>query len=571
VSEVRRFGFFTVLLFCAAHARAEVRVTVQSSAEQVAVDDTVDVQIVVSIRGEEQFEQLVPPPFDGFEVENSSEGNSTSLTVVNGRRSMSTDFRTTFTLRATLPGKHDVSNARAVLANGKEVGPDKRVVVEVTGEAKTRDAADGESSNADMIERFGGKIPQTFLDVQPSTVTAVVGEQIVVTTTLWTEVSLSGEPRLPALRPEHAYGVLIKDNDAQPGKPKQVRRTWSGRPFVGFVLRREALFPLQPGKLELPALTTTVQRGRFGGSKDLKLTSTPTSIEVQALPPVPDGGTFSGIVGTYRLERSFPELTSASGQARMPRADDVFTHRLVLRGTGNIDLAVLPEIRFAPGTKTYAPTTSKTTETVNGLAGGSLTVDTLLAAPAGTFVVPEVRVVVFDPEQRLYVPLVAAKESWTIAAGAARAASATTKPNVTVSLPSMARLPAFNMLSSLWWPLLLCTSSLLVLMALWVRQQKRSDDAVDDERAFSAGLKSGDIDTLQALVLAQASARTGVDLTGLSAASIAQLSALSSLDRGLPDRLARFITDVESSRFGGGRRPIAEAQALFKLLSGGAP
>ena len=124
------------------------------------------------------------------------------------------------------------------------------------------------------------------------------------------------------------------------------------------------------------------------------MTTQPVTIRVRPL-PAPRPADFYGAVGSFDL--------SSSLSATEAKVNDAITLTVILKGSGNLNLAGEPMINFPQGIEKYDP---KITVKSSGSSSGSKTFEYLLIPRnTGSFELPPVSYTVFDPQQEKYVTL----------------------------------------------------------------------------------------------------------------------------------------------------------------------
>lgn len=138
ITNTSIFLFF--LLMCSGLSGASV--TLSADSDTVQVDGSF--RLILSAEG--SFESIVEPDFNGFEVENRSESQSNSISIINGKMESKKSINYTYFLRAVKNGVFKIGPAKAVLKNGKTESSNT-VTVTVTGSGSGMNPGKGSSQD----------------------------------------------------------------------------------------------------------------------------------------------------------------------------------------------------------------------------------------------------------------------------------------------------------------------------------------------------------------------------------------------------------------------------------------
>jgi hypothetical protein len=240
--------------------------------------------------------------------------------------------------------------------------------------------------------------PSVFLrsEVEPSQ--PLVGQQVLYSLYVYTRQDLAGvsEKEQPTF-----HGFWVRDV----GLPEHLSSdivAVDGVRYTRVPLQRKVLFPLRPGRHVLEAASADVvvdsyDPGFFAPpvprSQLLHLTTPPTIVEVQPLPPAPPG--FGGAVGQLRLQAHL-----APGSLPLGGATAVTVR---LSGIGNLQGIPAPRLD-APATLTVSPPEQNGADQVAGTTVQGQRTWTYLVVPhrAGQFPLRVSAVPYFDPVQRAF-------------------------------------------------------------------------------------------------------------------------------------------------------------------------
>ena len=184
-------------------------------------------------------------------------------------------------------------------------------------------------------------------------------------------------------------------------RPEVVER--DGRPYWRRPVLRRALFAFQPGKQELPASEAELhviyyRPSGFGEEptrpESVAVESNPVTVTVRDLPPSAGNG-FKGAVGRFRIESGLEPTEIEAGQSAQ------LTIRIV--GDGNLDGLPDPVMPTFDGISVFPPEeTSSWRARGSRVEGERSWLYTLVPERAGTWNLPSVDWIIFDPVAQSY-------------------------------------------------------------------------------------------------------------------------------------------------------------------------
>ena len=369
--------FFTWLSALAAQGDVQVSASLDRSTAEVGetVVLTVSIQAITV-----QSPEIRNPELDGFEIIGTADRSSFRFSSVAGSvREVSRQYTlrieragplTIPPIQVTIDGRHYEtvvlqlvavsSNAAAALPMGLEPRPGEEVAVR--------------------------------LWVEPET--AYVGQQVTMTVAAFFDPLVRSRlQRQPEYRPPEVQGFWTTD---LPGPARPVRRTVGGREYYVQIYRR-ALFPLSPGRIQIPAAAVIyeVRRGLIYAPETFHVESAPASVTVLPTPANQAPPGFAGAVGRYEGEVSFDRSSVAAGEAV----------NLILDVTGEGNIRALPRPELPPVANLRVYEGAEETETqVRGtqLTGHKRFSWVLIPERAGRYIIPELTLPHFDPATGAY-------------------------------------------------------------------------------------------------------------------------------------------------------------------------
>jgi hypothetical protein len=217
------------------------------------------------------------------------------------------------------------------------------------------------------------------------------GEQTTLSLWIYARVDLS---RVDAVTLPKLDGFWSEDVES----PKELSgetKMLDGIPYRAYLLKRLALFPVKSGTREIGAVEADITTGfLFAGRREHRA-SQPLTLKVKPLPPGAPAGFQPSSVGSWTLST---ELTAARAELGTP-----VTRRVMVDGRGNVKDLVVPRPALPAALKLYDPSTSDKVNTARGRVQGRRTQEYLvLAQQTGTFEIPSLDLVYFDPDSRRY-------------------------------------------------------------------------------------------------------------------------------------------------------------------------
>lgn len=295
----------------------------------------------------------------GFEIlAGPYRSQSSSVSIINGKRTSSSSVTFTYTLSAmeegtfTIPAATISANGEKMISNAltiKVLPPDQ----DAPASSQSQGRRGGSSSGAGEIS--GNDI---FITATANKTNVYEQEAILLTYKIYTRLDLRGfdNVKMPDFKGFHSQEVNL------PQTKQFTQEHYKGRNYHTTVYRQFVLFPQQAGKLEIdPARfdASIAQAVRsddpfdafFGGGTSYvavkkTLTTPKITINVKSL-PANKPASFSGAVGSF-------SLTSDINTQNL-KTNDAVTIKLTLSGTGNMKLIQTPEVAFPNDFEIYDP------------------------------------------------------------------------------------------------------------------------------------------------------------------------------------------------------------------------
>lgn len=324
---------------------------------------------------------------------------SSSMQFINGAVSSSVTY--SYVLQPKEIGKVTIGSA-AIEAAGKTL-KSTAIALDV---AKSAAPAKRQPAQAeDVTAQFADKI---FLRATVDRTHVVQGEQVNLVFKLYTMVDVVnfGGGKDPTFTGFWGEELEIP-------KGSQTREVVNGKRYTVAPIKRYALFPTQPGTLEIsPMERQTVVRVQsprsmdpfdaffrdpFGRNVEYLVKSEGVRIKVDPLPPgAPDD--FKGAVGQFAMSTSLDKKTT--------RTNEPVSVKVTISGTGNIKLLEAPAVEFPPDFEQYTPKVSDNINRQGERISGSKTFEFLLLPRyPGLKVIKPITFSYFDLAKREFIHL----------------------------------------------------------------------------------------------------------------------------------------------------------------------
>lgn len=406
---------FTMMLAVSAFAE-DVKITL-AAPTTVEAGDKFRVQFKVNSQEAKNFNA---PDFKGFEViYGPSTSTQSSFQIINGHTTQSSSVTYTFVILAAMPGTYTLGPATATY-DGKTIKSNTisiKVLPIGQGGANTGNSsgtAQGRQSSRPVTTGSDISTKDLFMTATASRTNVYEQEAILLTYKIYTLVNLIElDGKLPTLD-----GFQIQEIPLPRNKEFQIEQ-YNGRNYRTVIWSQYVLFPQKEGNLVIPSITyegTVVTQNRaidpidafFNGTSaqmelKKKITTPRLNIKVSALPNKP--ADFSGGVGSFTL--------SSSVNTRELLTNDALTLKVQVKGHGNMKLLGTPIVEWPKDFETYdAKINDNFSLTHNGLQGAKEFEFLAVPRHAGTYTIPPVKFIYFDPANRSYKTLTS--EAYTI-------------------------------------------------------------------------------------------------------------------------------------------------------------
>ena len=403
----RLLAFFAAVL-CTLPALAQASIKVQAP-NLVGLNEQFNLTFIIS--GDKAPSDFSWDPGSDFQlVWGPQKGSSSSVSIINGKTTRSSQTTYTYVLLPKNTGRFQLNAAEATV--DKERLTSTRPTIEVVSDGAAAASQGSQSSQGQSSQGQGGSqssaqtgtvsADDMFLRLSFSKRNVMVGETITATLKLYQRVNIAGfeDAKFPTFN-----GFWSQEIQA-PTNIQFHRESVGEMIYNAAVLRSWNLVPQKAGDItidgaELVCLVNIrTQRPATGSIFDSffqddyqtirkRVTTQPVTIHVSALP----GGapaSFGGGVGSFKMSAA---LTRDS-----LKTHDAASLRVTVTGTGNISLLEAPKVNFPPDFEVYDVKTSD-------VSGGKVFEYPFIPRSYGDFVLGPVEYSYFDISSRKYVTL----------------------------------------------------------------------------------------------------------------------------------------------------------------------
>ena len=402
--KMKRILITALTLLAAAVAFAQTSIKVEAP-NVVAADEQFNVTFI--IEGEDSPTDFSWSSNDDFQIQwGPQQGKSTSIQIMNGKRTKNVQSTYTYVLRPVKAGRFTLPAATAkVKGNGISSSP---VTIEVVaaGTSSSRPQTGQSSGQTAQRQQAGVQDSDLFLSLTLDRSKVVVGEPIIATLKLYQRVNVAGFENVsfPTFN-----GFWSQEIEA-PSNIEFVRELYDGQIYNAALLRKFVIIPQQQGQVTInPAEMTCLVNIRVssGGSSIFdgffddyrtvrkKISTKPVTVSVS---PLPAGApaSFAGGVGEFKISAKVSKDTLKTHEAA--------SLLVTVSGKGNVSLLEAPKVTFPIDVEVYD---TKVTDKIDktGLSGSRTYEFPFIPRSHGDFEIEPVKYSYYDVNQRKYVTL----------------------------------------------------------------------------------------------------------------------------------------------------------------------
>lgn len=391
----------------ASYAQKSIRV---EAPEVVGLDEQFNVTFIIEGEGK-------PSSFSWSQgsdfrlVWGPQQGSSTSIQIINGKRSKSSQYTYTYVLSPLKAGKFRLPSASATVGGSSLTSTAEEI--EVVADAASSSSSAGQSSGSRGSGQSvpAGDVPSgdLFLRLSLSKTDVVVGEPVTATLKLYQRVDIAGfeDARFPS------FDGFWSQETASPSNIQFKRETLGDKIYEAAVIRGYVLIPQKAGDLQIdPAelvclVNLRTQRQSTSIFDDFfdmgyktvrKRISTPVvKVHVRSL-PAGAPASFGGGVGSFSIDARLSADTLS--------AHDAASLTVTVSGKGNVSLLEAPKVRFHPDMEVYDVKSAGGSDKSRGGTSGSKVFEfPFIPRSAGDFTIDPIEYSYYDVDGGRYVTL----------------------------------------------------------------------------------------------------------------------------------------------------------------------
>ncbi len=339
------------------------------------------------------------PDFRGLTVL-SGPNESSSIQMVNGAVSSTVTY--SYVLVAQSVGTFTIGSSSLFYKGKRFVTKPIRVKV-IKGKVKAKSSNSSGISDEELMQNV-------FIRAIPNKTTLFKGEQLILTYKLYTRLNISS----PQISQLPSYKGFWNEELEMLNRINFHVEMYKGKRFKVATIKKIALFPTETGKLTITPfelkVPIVVQKRRRSGDIFDDFFSDPFFNRTQTIEkniasnrvvinakPLPAGApaSFTGAVGKFGFKVSIDKLKA--------KVNDPITIKIKLTGTGNIELAQIPELKMPEGFEVYDPKTSNKITRKNYVSGTKTVEYLVVPRISGKRRIDPISFTYFDTQKKKYV------------------------------------------------------------------------------------------------------------------------------------------------------------------------
>ena len=339
------------------------------------------------------------PDFRGLTVL-SGPNESSSIQMVNGAVSSTVTY--SYVLVAPSVGNFTIGSSSLFYKGKRFVTKPIRVKV-IKGKVKAKSSNSSGISDEELMQNV-------FIRAIPNKTTLFKGEQLILTYKLYTRLNISS----PQISQLPSYKGFWNEELEMLNRINFHVEMYKGKRFKVATIKKIALFPTETGKLTITPfelkVPIVVQKRRRSGDIFDDFFSDPFFNRTQTIEkniasnrvvinakPLPAGApaSFTGAVGKFGFKVSIDKLKA--------KVNDPLTIKIKLTGTGNIELAQIPELKMPEGFEVYDPKTSNKITRKNYVSGTKTVEYLVVPRISGKRRIDPISFTYFDTQKKKYV------------------------------------------------------------------------------------------------------------------------------------------------------------------------
>ena len=377
----------------------------------VAVNEQFNVTFI--IEGEKTPTDFQWSSGDDFQlVWGPQRGSSSSIQIINGKRTSSHQTTFTYILIPKSTGTFQLPEATAMLSGSKISSSQASIQVVSDGGSSSQSSGQGGGKSSGGKQASSGDISSgdLFMRLSLSRSEVVVGEPITATLKIYQRANIVGfeNAKLPTFNGFWSQETYVPDNI------EFKRESFDDKIYNTAVLRTYVLIPQKSGTItidpsELVCVINVKVNNSTSGSifdqffqddyRQIRKRVTTPAVKVKVNPlPAGQPASFGGGVGNFGISA---RLTSDN-----LKTHDAASLIITVSGRGNVALLEEPKVNFPPDFEVYdAKTTENTDKSTGGTSGSKSFEFPFIPRSHGDFTIDPVEYSYYDVNQGKYVTL----------------------------------------------------------------------------------------------------------------------------------------------------------------------
>ena len=397
-----KYFILTILFFGVRLLYAQdVKFTASVSKNEVGTGEQFQVDFTVNGNAS----SFTPPNFGGFQVL-SGPNESTSMTSINGSTTESTSL--SYILMGVKVGDFTIGPATAI-ANGHRLTTSPIKIHVVKGRAVPQNTQAQSGGGGNVPAASAANISKSlFMRAVVDKTNVYQGQQLTVNYRLYTRVNIESYQvdNLPNLN-----GFWNEDIKSPQQQQQMHVENVNGVAYHVADIKQSILFPERSGDLTVDPLGMTFvaqvqvpsndpMEQFFGSYKNVKVVvkSKPVTIHVKPLPDAGKPDSFTGAVGSFKIDVSIDKTEL--------KANDALNYKVKVTGSGNIKLLKTLNTVFPPDFEKYDPKITDTvTNSENGASGSRFYNYLIIPRHQGDYIIDPLKFSYFNPATGRYLTL----------------------------------------------------------------------------------------------------------------------------------------------------------------------
>ena len=397
-----KYFILTILFFGARLLYAQdIKFTASVSKNEVGTGEQFQVDFTVNGNAS----SFTPPNFGGFQVL-SGPNESTSMTSINGSTTESTSL--SYILMGVKVGDFTIGPATAI-ANGHRLTTSPIKIHVVKGRAVPQNTQAQSGGGGNVPAASAANISKSlFMRAVVDKTNVYQGQQLTVNYRLYTRVNIESYQvdNLPNLN-----GFWNEDIKSPQQQQQMHVENVNGVAYHVADIKQSILFPERSGDLTVDPLGMTFvaqvqvpsndpMEQFFGSYKNVKVVvkSKPVTIHVKPLPDAGKPDSFTGAVGSFKIDVSIDKTEL--------KANDALNYKVKVTGSGNIKLLKTLNTVFPPDFEKYDPKITDTvTNSENGASGSRFYNYLIIPRHQGDYIIDPLKFSYFNPATGRYLTL----------------------------------------------------------------------------------------------------------------------------------------------------------------------